>query len=339
MTWVPERPGNWLFHCHTGFHVVPEARLDRPPAGHHVNYTHDPGDHMAGLVVGISVDPGKNWQPLAETAARNLKLFVQEGSPRGRAPRAMGFVLQRDSATPRPDSTEKTGSVLVLTRGEPTDITVVNRLAEPTGVHWHGIELESYSDGVVGWSGMGKRLAPLIAPRDSFIAHLSLPRAGTFIYHTHLNDLEQLTSGLYGALIVLEPGKRFDPSTDHIYMAGWDGPQQRPPNLVVNGDSALVPVTMAYGIPHRLRLVNIGVAVSVRFSMRRDTSLVKWKALAKDGADLPAAHTTSRPALQAVAVGETFDFEFNPPERGTYEFLIESLAPAGVKRRQRVEVK
>jgi hypothetical protein len=85
--------------------------------------------------------------------------------------------------------------------------------------------------------------------------------------------------------------------------------------------------------------VNIGVAVSVRFSMRRDTTLVKWKALAKDGADLPAAHTTSRPALQAVAVGETFDFEFNPPERGTYEFLIESLAPAGVKRRQRVEVK
>ncbi|HEV8455633.1 MAG TPA: multicopper oxidase domain-containing protein, partial [Gemmatimonadales bacterium] len=23
MTWVPERPGNWLYHCHIGFHVLP----------------------------------------------------------------------------------------------------------------------------------------------------------------------------------------------------------------------------------------------------------------------------------------------------------------------------
>lgn len=339
MSWTPDRPGNWLFHCHTGFHVTPEARLDRPPARHHVNYTHDPGDHMAGLVMGITVDPGKTWKPAPEPPARTLRLFVQEGARRGRAHRSMAFVLQRDSMAPRSDSTEPIGSTLLLTRGEPVDITVFNRLAEPTGVHWHGIELESYSDGVAGWSGAGKRVAPHIAPRDSFIAHLTLPRAGTFIYHTHLNDLEQLTSGLYGAIVVLEPGKQFDPQTDHIYIAGWDGEKQ-PPHVLVNGDSAPPPVTMAYGVTHRLRLINIGVAVPARFSLRRDTTLVSWKALAKDGADLPAVQATSRRALQVVAVGETFDFEFDPPERGAYDFLIESLAvPTGVKRTQRINVK
>jgi FtsP/CotA-like multicopper oxidase with cupredoxin domain len=230
------------------------------------------------------------------------------------------------------------GSTLVLTRGEPVDITVVNRLTEPTGVHWHGIELESYSDGVAGWSGIGKRIAPLIAPRDSFVAHLTLPRAGTFIYHTHLNDLEQLTSGMYGAIVVLEPGQVFDPGTDHIYMAGWDSEVQ-PPHVVVNGDSVLAPAAMSYGVPHRFRLINIGVAVSARFSLRRDTTLVSWKPLAKDGADLPKVQSARRRALQVVAVGETFDFEFNPPERGTYELLIESLAvPTGTKRRQRIDV-
>jgi FtsP/CotA-like multicopper oxidase with cupredoxin domain len=338
MTWSPDRPGNWLFHCHTGFHVTPEARLDRPPSRHHVNYNHDPGDHMAGLVIGITVDPGRRWKPVPEPPARPLRIFVQEGPRRGRAPRSLGFVLQRDSMEPRPDSTETMSSALVLTRGEPTAITVVNRLAEPTGVHWHGIELESYSDGVAGWSGLGKRVAPVIAPRDSFVAQLTLPRAGTFIYHTHLNDLEQLTSGLYGAIVVLEPGKKFDPQTDHIYLAGWDGEQQ-PPNLVVNGDSVLPPLTMAHGTAHRLRLINIGVANGVRFSLRRDTVLASWKPIAKDGADLPAAQSMARRAIQAVVVGETFDFEFKPPEPGTYELLIESLAvPVGTKRRQRIDV-
>jgi len=337
MTWIPDRPGNWLFHCHIGFHVIPEVRLDPPPARHHANYAHSPADHMAGLVMGINIEPGR-WKPSTEGPARQLRLLVQEGPRRGRAPRSMGFVLQRNEQTPLPDSLEPVGSTLLLTRGEPVDITVVNRLAEPTGVHWHGIELESYSDGVVGWSGMGKRTAPLIAPRDSFKAHLSLPRAGTFIYHTHLNDLEQLTSGLYGAIVVLDPGKQFDPRTDHVYVAGWDG-DEVPANMVVNGDSAPPPVEMRLGVPHRLRLVNIGVAGAVRFSLRKDTTVVSWRALAKDGADLPAAQATIRPAIQALAVGETYDFTFDPPEAGRYSLAFEVVAPRGVKRHQRIDIR
>ena len=106
---------------------------------------------MAGVVLGIEVQghPMKG----AEAPARRMHLFVQEGKPFGRAKRGLGFVLQRDDRRPAPDSIELPGSAIVLQRGEPTDIVVVNRLHEATGVHWHGVELESPSDGVVGWSG------------------------------------------------------------------------------------------------------------------------------------------------------------------------------------------
>jgi FtsP/CotA-like multicopper oxidase with cupredoxin domain len=320
LTWVPERQGNWLFHCHIGFHVVPSSRLDPPAPGSHDRMAHDPTVHMAGLVMGISVRPAPGAIEAARGTARRLRLFVQEGHRRGRAPRAMSYVLQGGPAAPAHDSIVTGSSLLVLTRGEPTDIVVVNRLAEPAAIHWHGIELESYSDGVAGWSGSGDRLAPSIQPGDSFVARLTLPRAGTFIYHTHMNDIEQLTSGLYGGMVVLEPGQRFDPERDHVFVAGWDG-EGPPTHLLVNGDSLPPPIVLAAGVPHRLRLVNIGAAGRWPFSIYRDTSLAEWRLLARDGAELPRARTRAVPSLEQVDVGETRDVEL-VPSPGTYRLVV-----------------
>ena len=72
------------------------------------------------------------------------------------------------------------------------------------------MELESYYDGVHGWGGTGQQVTPMIEPGGSFVVRFTPPRAGTFIYHTHLHDNRQLTSGLYGAMIVAEPGERFE---------------------------------------------------------------------------------------------------------------------------------
>ena len=340
MTWQPDRPGNWLLHCHLAFHVVPElALLEAPPPERHDPLSHDANRHMAGLIMGITVPPSREWREPPRSDPQRLRLFVQEGARRGAAPRTMGYVLQSGDA-PRSDSVQIPGPTLVLTRGRPADITVINRLREPTGVHWHGIELESYSDGVAGWSGVGDRIAPPIAPGDSFVARLTQPRAGTFIYHTHLGDLEQLTAGLYGAIVVLEPGERFDPSRDHVIVAGWDG-DVRPRRLLINGDSAPPPRVLARGQRHRLRFVNIGAAGFVRFSLKRDTTLMRWRAVAKDGADLPAARVDG-PSSVRINVGETFDAVFDATEPGEYELSHElTLRPgiAGVTRRQRVIVR
>jgi FtsP/CotA-like multicopper oxidase with cupredoxin domain len=227
-----------------------------------------------------------------------------------------------------------------MTRGRPADVTVVNRMSEPTGIHWHGIELESYSDGVVGWSGMERRVAPPIAPNDSFVARLTLPRAGTFMYHTHLGDLVQLTSGLYGAIVVLEPGQRFDPRTDHVYVFGWDGAHE-PPQPLVNGDSIVPPKEIAAGVKHRFRFANIGPAPYIRVSLKRDTSLVRWRAVAKDGADLPPSLATERPAIVMLNVGETYDFELDAREPGEYVLEMNqlTLSPRVISRPQRIVVR
>lgn len=281
---------------------------------------HDPTVHMAGLVLGIVVHPAAGGVEPARGTARRLRLFVQEGKPRARAPRAMAYVLQRGARGPAPDSIEAVSSLLVLTRGQPTDIVVRNRLQEPAAIHWHGIELESFSDGVAGWSGSGRHLAPSIQPGDSFVARLTLPRAGTFIYHTHMNDIEQLTSGLYGGIVVLEPGQRFNPRRDHIFVAGWDS-EAEPIHLLVNGDSLPPPLELQADVTHRLRFVNIGPAGQFPFSLYRDSTMVEWRRLARDGADLPPALARTGPAREWLDVGETRDVEFQAAA-GEYRLVV-----------------
>ena len=92
-------------------------------------------------------------------------------------------------------------------------------------MHWHGMELDSYYDGVHGWSGAGARVTPIIKPGATFVVRFTPPRTGTFIYHTHLHDHRQLPAGLYGALLVVDPGieTSFDPATDHVFVIGGGG--------------------------------------------------------------------------------------------------------------------
>ena len=339
LTWAAAREGNWLFHCHIGFHVVPETRLEPLEPHAHENYSGDATQHMAGLVLGIFAKAPPAWREPERGPARQIRMHVQEGKPRGHAPRALGFVFQRGDTPPAPDSVDIPGQPLILTRGEPTDVTIINHLREATSVHWYGLELESWSDGVAGWSGIGRGVAPAIQPGDSFVARLSQPRAGTFIYHTHLNDLEQLTSGLYGGIVVLVPGERFDPASDHLYVVGWDGSGDAGDPRVVNGDTLGPPVEFRAGVAHRLRFVNIGMAFGVRFTMYRDSTPTRWRARAKDGADLPPSQATERAASVALNVGMTVDVTFLPPEPGEYRLVVPGFEKGTIRWSQRVIVR
>jgi FtsP/CotA-like multicopper oxidase with cupredoxin domain len=334
-TWAPDRPGHWLLHCHLTFHVTPEARLDHPEDMDHQDHSPNATEHMAGLVLGIEVAPRPGESYARSGTPRRLDLFAHQGPARGTMPMTYSYVLQRGATPPARDSIEIPSSLIVVTRGQPTDIVVHNRSPQATGIHWHGIELESWSDGVVGWSNQGDAMAPPIVPGDSFVARLTLPRAGTFMYHTHLNDAKQLTGGAAGALLVLEPGETFDPARDHVYLASWSGRRSGmapppPPDLIINGETGTAPpAELAAGVTHRFRLINIGAALNIRFQLRSDTTLVQWKARAEDGADLPAGLRVVQSSDQVVAVGETFDFEFTPPGPGEYELTAAFLPPPG----------
>ena len=320
MTWSPETPGDWLFHCHLAFHVVPEAaRLNVKPADMHQTHSTDPMQHMAGLVVGITVKP--RGAATVRRGARRLSLSVLPGIATDTAHQApIGVRVSPSAERSAPKSITPRGDLLLLTRGEPTDVTVHNGLAQPTSIHWHGLELESYSDGVAGISGTAARRAPSIAPGDSFVAHLTLKHAGTFIYHTHLNDLEQITTGLYGPIVVLEPGQRFDPTRDLVLTAGFDVSRANGP--VVNGGEADSALAMRVGAPVRIRMINIAPADPVEFEVLRDSTVVQWRPVAKDGLTLPSSQASMQRALKSLWVGETFDVEFAPTEPGRYRLRV-----------------
>jgi manganese oxidase len=320
MEWVPTRAGNWLFHCHMAPHITPYPVRSDSTRDHDVHdVARHPVEGMAGLVLGIRTYASAALHAVTAAdlqPAQHLRLFVQQAPPAGRPDlRPTGYVLQR-GAEPPPDSVAVPGPPLLLTRGETTAITVINRSTEITTVHWHGMELESVFDGVAGWSGAGSNLAPLIAPGDSFTVAFTPPRAGTFIYHTHMDEGTQLLTGSYGPLIVLEPGERFDPASDLILIVGRavnDGENSH----AINGRHAPPPLTLRAGTSYRLRIINILPAAPMEVELVTDSTgrLARWTPVAKDGAMLPASHR--RPAdarLKGFGVGEAYDFIWTPEE-------------------------
>ena len=81
---------------------------------------------------------------------------------------------------------------------------------------------------------------------------------------------------------------------------------------------------------HRFRLINIGMAGNARFQLRRDTTVVEWRGLAKDGAELPPALRVVQPATQVLTVGETWDFELTPTP-GIYELTAVQVPVPGFR--------
>lgn len=325
MTWVPERAGNWLFHCHLFDHMSdyktpwvygPDGVPDT------VKHAHEHADGtamgMVELIMGITVTgsahlvEAKLDKPHV-TAHRDL--FARQRQATAYVPAGPGFYLEGVSK-----SVGAVGPPLIVTRGETTAITVHNELDEPTAVHWHGIEIESYYDGVPGWTGDPQHTTPYISPGQSFTAYMTPPRAGTFIYHTHWHDVNQLIGGLYGALLVMEPGQTYNPDMDKVFVLGRGGPNEMKDPLLLNGSPQPELMVLVTGKTYRFRLVNITPEDAIiTTSLSLDNHPVSWRAIAKDGASLPGQQATVRDAVQVVSVGETYEFEFSPEKPGAYQ--------------------
>ena len=58
----------------------------------------------------------------------------------------------------------------------------------------------------------------------------------------------------------------------------------------------------------------------------RDSSLVSWRPVAKDGMPTPPERATPRPAQQQMGNGETYDYEFVPTATGDLRFTVWSAA-------------
>ena len=322
MSWVAEEPGNWVFHCHFMRHMswMQTAPIDGPPPSHAHDGLAD-ADLMGGLVLGVTVQPEDGWAPHDEIPRRQLDLYInKKDQVFGKNP-GYAFVLQNGDEPPAPDSLTFPGSPIILTRGEPTEITIHNQADAALGVHWHGLELESWSDGVPGWSGMPGSVIPAVQPGSSFSVRMTPPRSGTFMYHVHSEPGHQLAQGLYGPFLVMEPDEEYNPKTDRFFILGSLGSGDDPP-AAVNGEIEPDPIEFIAGKTYRLRFMHISPDDDKQVSLLKNGEPVDWQFIAKDGADLPPNQIRTIPAELDIHVGETYDFLWTPEESGSYTLNI-----------------
>jgi bilirubin oxidase len=175
------------------------------------------------------------------------------------------------------------GPTIELREGDFVTVHFRNKLAQATTVHWRGLHLPATHD--------GSPLHPVLpgASRD-YVFRIPLGSAGTYWYHPHpdMTTTEQVSRGLYGALIV-RPAK--DPLAgiqDHLLVFSdnrftTDGAVDIQPHttkqgnvdmqngregevLFVNGRTMPI-ITMRPGEWRRLRLINAAAARVFRFAI------------------------------------------------------------------------
>jgi len=99
------------------------------------------------------------------------------------------------------------GPTLHVTEGDDVEIVVVNRMAQPTTIHWHGIPVDWRMDGAAGISQQP------IDPGSQFTYRWTAPQAGTYMYHSHYHDLEQ--ESVSGMIVVAPQHSGREPRYDH----------------------------------------------------------------------------------------------------------------------------
>ena len=117
------------------------------------------------------------------------------------------------------------GPTLRFTEGDSAVIHVTNAMDMETSVHWHGLLLPNFQDGVPYLT------TPPIKPGETFTYHFPLIQAGTYWYHSHTMLQEQ--SGVYGS-IVIEPKK---PSPDYdtdLVLVISDWTNEKPMSVLRN---------------------------------------------------------------------------------------------------------
>ncbi|HKO58022.1 MAG TPA: multicopper oxidase family protein [Thermoanaerobaculia bacterium] len=167
------------------------------------------------------------------------------------------------------------GPVIEAKQGQPLEIRFTNRLPEPTLIHWHGLRIPAEMDGT-------QATQRPVQPGETFTYRFTPPDAGTFWYHPHLNETQQLEKGLYGALIVRGAD---EPVVDreqvlvfddlrldkHGELAPFGGIKQRHDGR--EGDARLIngrvepELTIAAGQVERWRIINASSARYLRLSI------------------------------------------------------------------------
>lgn len=113
------------------------------------------------------------------------------------------------------------GPTIIVNEKDHVRFHILNKLPEPTTVHWHGMIVPNDEDGTGGTAD------PVILPGKTAIYEFHIVnKPGTYMYHSGFNDTKQVLKGLTGLLIVL-PEDNKDPADKDfaILLQDWMIPE------------------------------------------------------------------------------------------------------------------
>lgn len=152
-------------------------------------------------------------RPLPTVSGEDIRLRIahQMMTIDGRESHAIGI----NGTVPAP--------LIRLREGQNVRLHVENALDEDSSIHWHGLILPFYMDGVPGISFPG------IKPRSTFTYEFPILQAGTYWYHSHSGLQEQL--GHYGP-IVIDPAGEDPIRSDREHVVVLSDHSQMHPHII-----------------------------------------------------------------------------------------------------------
>lgn len=117
------------------------------------------------------------------------------------------------------------GPILNFKEGEYAIIYVKNEMSVETSIHWHGMILPNFFDGVPYLT------TPPIEPGHTFKYEFPINQSGTYWYHSHTMLQEQ--SGVFGSLVIQPKEKTFKYDKELVLMLS-DWTNEKPKNVLRN---------------------------------------------------------------------------------------------------------
>jgi len=117
------------------------------------------------------------------------------------------------------------GPTLEFNEGDLAIINVTNKMDEETSVHWHGLILPNFYDGVPYLT------TPPIKPNTTFQYRIPINQSGTYWYHSHTMLQEQ--KGVYGSIVIHPKEKTLEYDKDLVIVLS-DWTNEKPMNVLRN---------------------------------------------------------------------------------------------------------
>lgn len=211
------------------------------------------------------------------------------------------------------------GPTIEAVEGDRVRILVTNNLPEATAVHWHGIFLPNGMDGVQGLTQRG------IPPGDTFFYEFTLKQHGTFMYHSHADEMVQIGMGTMGFFII-HP-KKADYKIDRdfaIFLNEWFvEPGAATPDTSVMTDFNIFTFNSKAFPGTAPLIVKKGDRVRIRFgNVGQESHPIhihghNFKVVATDGGDIPPSAQWPETTV-VVFPGQTRDVEFTADAPGDW---------------------